>query len=299
MKEYYVEPEFAHVNDTGIEFFYQSSGSDALIVSPHIHTSVEMLFIKEGSFRVTTDNVEYIIHPGDTILFRSNTIHTVFMLDGKNPGYYVLKVRPGNVLDFSSKSRGASYLLRLALTGKNEKSVWRGDEETSVEIRNALEDIIRETADGHYATDIALKLYSAKILMLMLRDMEKVHSDTSASRDADQNLVRRIYDTIVYINSNYASEITAQECAARQYMSYSYFSRSFKRITGTSFKDYLNMTRINHAEKALMSGNKTITEIATMCGFNNVSYFISVYKSRKGTTPSCFRELVNHTDSDT
>ena len=212
MKEYYVEPEFAHAKDTGIEFFYQSIVSESLVVSPHIHTSVEMLFIKEGSFRVITDNGEYIVHPGDTILFRSNTIHTVFLLDGENPGYYVLKVKPGNLLDFSSNSHGASYLLRLALSNKNEKTVWRSGEKSSYEIHNTLEDIIRETTGKHYASDIALKLYSAKMLLLVLRDIENEQMSKSAAGDNDENLVRRIYNSIVYINSNYASDITAEQC---------------------------------------------------------------------------------------
>ncbi|MBQ6824219.1 MAG: helix-turn-helix transcriptional regulator, partial [Clostridia bacterium] len=59
---------------------------------------------------------------------------------------------------------------------------------------------------------------------------------------------------------------TAEDCSSHVFLSYSYFSRSFKRITGHTFKDYLNITRINQAEKALVSTRKPITEIAAECG---------------------------------
>lgn len=292
MKEYYVEPEIKTVTETGIEFFYQNIDSTDIIVHPHIHTAVEILFIDKGHFRVFADNQEYILSPGDTILFRSHTIHKVFALSKGKSGYYVLKIKPGNVLDFASRNLGSSYLLRLSLSNKNEKTVWQKNECDSIGLTELLECLISESAKQSYGSDIAMKLCSAKVLLLMLRDIEKEHSISKLSDSLDENLVRRIYNSIVYINSNYAEELTAEECGKLQYMSYSYFSRSFKRITGMCFKDYLNMTRINHAEKALLSSNKTITQISAECGFNNVSYFISTYKRFKGVTPAAFRDSV-------
>jgi len=78
-------------------------------------------------------------------------------------------------------------------------------------------------------------------------------------------------------------------------MSYSYFSRSFRRVTGLSFKKYLNQTRINRAEQMLLTGNGSVSEIAMECGYNSISYFISVYKSIKGTTPYKTIQLKNPT----
>jgi AraC-like DNA-binding protein len=68
-------------------------------------------------------------------------------------------------------------------------------------------------------------------------------------------------------------------------LSYSYFSRSFKRVMGMSFKKYLNMIRVNRAEQMLITGDHSVSEVAIECGYNSISYFISVYRSLKGTTP--------------
>ena len=293
MNDYYVELENAYSTRTGLEFFYQSMHGNDSVVKPHIHTSVEILFITGGCFRVFADNEEYILYPGDAILLRSNTIHKVYTVDNHNAGYYVLKIKPRNILEFSARELGTSYLLRLSLSSKSEKTVWRQIECENNGIKQLLEEIIEGDKVKGYGSDIAFKANSAKMLLLMLRDIEKEHGNTDGAASADANLIRRIYNSIVYINNNYAQELTAEQCGKQQFMSYSYFSRSFKKITGMSFKDYLNMTRINHAEMMLMSGNHTITEISASCGFNNVSYFISIYRKLKGITPAAFRNSLN------
>lgn len=294
MNGFYIEPEELTDTATGIDFFYNDflNVSD-LLVKPHIHSALEILFIHKGRFRIFADDKEFMLNPGDAILFRSHTIHKVFALDGGDSGYYVLKMKPKNVLESASSTLGASYLLRLSLSGRNEKTLWLKSECDSSGISALLQEIITEKKDHQYCSDIAIKLLSSRILMLMLRDIEKEHPDIIAQSSSEANLARRIYNSIVYINSNYASDITAEECGRLQYMSYSYFSRSFKRITGMTFKDYLNMTRINHAEKALISTAKSVTDISSECGFNNVSYFISIFKKLKGITPSAFRESVS------
>ena len=68
-------------------------------------------------------------------------------------------------------------------------------------------------------------------------------------------------------------------------MSYSYFAKSFKEATGKTFTEYLNFTRINEAEQMLINTDLSVSEIATRCGYNNISYFISLYKRHKGKTP--------------
>jgi len=71
-------------------------------------------------------------------------------------------------------------------------------------------------------------------------------------------------------------------------MSYSYFSRIWKRIVRRSFREYLNEVRVSHAEHLLKTTSLPVTQIALECGYNNVSYFIAVYKELKGITPlSC------------
>jgi len=99
-------------------------------------------------------------------------------------------------------------------------------------------------------------------------------------------------NTVNLLFKHYAEDLTMEECSRMCFMSYSYFSKKFKQITGKTFKNYLLATRINHAQKLLMTTEKPITQISSECGFNNVSYFSALYKKMKGMSPSIVREQV-------
>lgn len=72
-------------------------------------------------------------------------------------------------------------------------------------------------------------------------------------------------------------------------LSASYFSSFFIRETGTGFRNYVNMLRIDKAKKLLMQKRLTNAEIARRCGFSTESYFISVFKKYVHVTPKAYQ----------
>jgi AraC-like DNA-binding protein len=68
-----------------------------------------------------------------------------------------------------------------------------------------------------------------------------------------------------------------------------YFGALFKRQTGTSFREYLNNVRCNAAEDFLRGGTYNVSDVAQMCGFNDVFYFSRLFKQVKGVPPSYFK----------
>lgn len=290
MEKYYQESDNNRLHTDGIDFFLQTfavSSPDAPVVRAHIHSAIEILFIHSGEFLIYADDVPYVAGAGDAVLFRSKTIHRIYSRQGDG-SYYVLKIDPGLICDFSFPDQGYRYLIRFALNDKNSKCLWSDRECEDSGIHRALDILVREMDEMEYGFDIAMKLQTASILLCMLRSLNDA-AEQDSSLD-NENIVRRIYNSMLYINAHYDENLTAEECSSQAFMSYSYFSRCFRRVSGKSFKEYLNNVRIKHAEKALLSGESSITEIASSCGFNSVSYFISTYKKIKGITPLEFRK---------
>ena len=53
---------------------------------------------------------------------------------------------------------------------------------------------------------------------------------------------------------------------------------------------YVSELRITAAEKLLDNTDKTIEEIAEICGFSSASYFGLAFKKERGRSPSNYRK---------
>ena len=290
MQSYYVETEIAKYAQEGIEFFQQDVPFVKRIVSPHIHAAVELLYIQRGSFLVVSETQEYTVHAGDTVLFRPNTIHRTYSLSA-NSSYAVLKVYPSLILAIANRENAASYLLQLALYHQSSKVVWLAQEGEQNGMCACFQRLVEEYEHPTAASELMMKAGAAQIIATVLRDPQACPPQRTPTEETSTRLTEKLYEAIVYINRHYAEDITAESCSKHLYVSYSYFAKRFKLLTGKTFREYLTYTRINHAEKALLSSTDPITKIALDCGFNNHAYFSAVYKKLKGVSPTEARSL--------
>lgn len=99
--------------------------------------------------------------------------------------------------------------------------------------------------------------------------------------------IKRLYN---YIKENYSKKITLDEVANLLNMTKVSFNRLMKKTTGLTFIEYLNDVRIDNASRLLAGEDYTISEVAFMCGFNNIANFNRTFKRIKGITPSVYRK---------
>ena len=98
-----------------------------------------------------------------------------------------------------------------------------------------------------------------------------------------------IKKTIRYISQNYANPLTLELVANQVHLNPSYFSTLFKQSTGSSFKEYLNMVRVEESKRLLANTDYALIDIAIATGFEDQSYFTKVFKRYTGLTPKQFR----------
>lgn len=263
------------------EFFLQSNESDASAFTAHIHNAAELLYVKEGSYLISLDDVPYEIGEGDLILFCSGAIHHGVTHGMPRNSHYVIKIPPSLFID-SSKREGVRVAMRFAVNHASRRCLWRKDELSGSEVERVLGELISEYEGKRYASEIAIRLKIMELLLAIMREDAPTVSGTTALSD---RTAEQIYDVMNVVSKRFYEDIDERALAREYGMSYCYFSRSFKRVTGMTFKSYLNRTRISRAERLLMKNDSTISEIASACGYNSVSYFISVYRTLTGKTP--------------
>jgi AraC-like DNA-binding protein/ligand-binding sensor protein len=72
-------------------------------------------------------------------------------------------------------------------------------------------------------------------------------------------------------------------------MSGFYFCKTFRRVTGVSFVDYLAYLRVESVKRQLLNPHKRISEAAFAAGFQSLSQFNRVFRRISGESPSVFR----------
>jgi AraC-like DNA-binding protein len=107
-----------------------------------------------------------------------------------------------------------------------------------------------------------------------------------AEGEGEIEQINRIVDRIT---GDLSDSISLAALAAELGMSASRFSRFFRRATGNSFTDFVNMVRINSACRLLMQTDQYVADICYQVGFNNVANFNRRFLELKGVTPSEFR----------
>lgn len=109
--------------------------------------------------------------------------------------------------------------------------------------------------------------------------------------DAAFEHINAIVDRITH---HVAEPYSAGDAAAELGMSESRFSRFFRRATGNSFTDFVNLVRVNRACHLLMETDRRVTDICYEVGFHNVANFNRRFRDIKGMTPTEFRSQSDH-----
>ena len=101
--------------------------------------------------------------------------------------------------------------------------------------------------------------------------------------------VNRLAHIAQYIHKHISRTIQIRELADEACMSEPNFYRTFKQTFGMTPVDYINQQRMALASKLLRTTSRSLSEISVECGFNNLTYFMKMFRREIGISPSQYR----------
>ena len=114
---------------------------------------------------------------------------------------------------------------------------------------------------------------------------QQLPDDTS--QDRDRNRVLR------YMATHYANQALSVDMAvAEMGINRTKINAILKDEMGLTFNGYVNKLRLTEASRLLLKKEASVAEIAYTVGYNNASYFTTVFKKEYGCTPGDFRKLM-------
>lgn len=265
-----------------IEFFTQRVKPKSVAAAAHIHTAVELIYITEGDFRVEADGVQAEVHPGDLVLFRSNTVHSIYSLSEKHGQYQVLKLTSSFLLRTFGDDDSIACIFPLLKKQADIPFVYPACE-LSEEIRSIWLHMLSEASNKRQMLFPMIKAQSCELIVLLYRSFLSGLSQLTIP--VSENILLLIYQSVGYINENYASDLSPYECAKLLNLSYSYYAKVFRAVIGKSFTEYLIDIRLAKAHNILLLTKQSVTDVAMSCGYKNPAHFAAEYKKHYGITP--------------
>lgn len=140
--------------------------------------------------------------------------------------------------------------------------------------------------------------------------LQKENSDGFIIRSALYGICSRVYSSssliksnqagfalinslAFYVQDNYKKDISLKKIAADFGYNYTYLSSFFNDNFGVSFSSYVNGYRVQAAKEYLSDGDRAITEISGLCGFETIRNFNRIFKKECGVSPSEYRKITS------
>lgn len=251
----------------------------------HKHEEVELNFVQNchGTRRIVGDSIEDV-GEYDLVLMGSGLEHAWEQHECKSDRIREITIQ------FSPDLLGEVFLHKRQMDSicKLLEKARRGvcfSMPTIMKVYGMLDDVTH-TQPGFYRV---LKMLTI-LYELSLADDSRMLSSSSFAHAHISSDSRRVQKVKKYVEKNYPSEIHLNDLAQLAGMTPTAFSRFFKLRTGKTISNYIIDIRLGAAARQLIDSTMSVAEICYGCGFNNVSNFNRLFKSRKGFAPKAFRE---------
>lgn len=252
----------------------------------HIHSECEINYVEnaKGAQRIVGDSIEEI-EDFDLVMISEPSLEHAWQNH---------ECRSENIYEITIQFR-SDFLTGSLLNKAQFKSIRNLLQTSKLGVAFQREDILNlRPLIKTLTQDTNTSFESFLNFLRLLNEMSKVKrirqlassSFVHTSESYDSRLITQI---IKHLNENYKKPLLIEEVAATFHMSASTLARIIKRHTGKNFISVVNDIKVGAIARELIEyPDSPIAEIAFNNGFNNLSNFNRIFKSKKGCTPKEF-----------
>lgn len=257
-------------------------------IKAHWHYFMEIIFMLKGTAIINCNNEEYVLAPGDLILFHPRAVHSIFTASQEPLKYDVLKFDINNLNITSSHTPKLSSIFRYAIADSCAPVFLPSEAFKNFSLENLFSNCIEEITNKDYGYDIRLQALISSLLIEILRIWRKNGFNTNSSTlipdDSDS-----LYTILQYIDEHSHECLKVESLAEMCHMSYSYFAKKFHELYGQSCKDYIEFVRLSKVKDLLLFTAFDLNYISQETGFADCSHLIRTFRKNTGITPKQFR----------
>jgi len=257
--------------------------SPPVMRQPHWHAQVEVNFIMRGWVHYKMAHYDLRLVAGDMVLFWGGLPHQLddasdepIYAGGHLPLVHFFRLRlPEEV---SRRLMAGATMLIKATDAADVANFPRWNKYA----RSG--DPMRAQ---HAVNELLLRLERTRFEPYML--VPSLTDDIVLANTPDQQSSRNISRMCGFIADNFLDDIDSNNIAAAADIHPKYAMNLFKKSTGMTLNEYLNLLRLSYAQARLLDEDANILNVAMESGFGSLSAFNKSFRKIAGMSPSDFR----------
>lgn len=272
--------------DFPIEFHHVDRHHPRFYMPYHWHMEYEIDLVVRGSVTLTLNESQVHAKAGDIIFIRDGVVH------GGHPET-TDTIYDCIVFDMKKMLAGShTFQDRIEDVLKHVTLINKYLPASTPDIPRLIQHLFRSMKEEHTGYELVVTGLLYTFLGFIFQQGLYHEAASLPLREHRRKRITQLKQTFQLIDSQYQQPLTLTDLAQAANLSPNYFCRFFQKITHHSPIDYLNRYRIEMACLKLTHTNDSITEIAFSCGFNDVSYFIRLFRRYKETSPRKYKQLM-------
>lgn len=242
------------------------------------HREPELVYVMSGKAECVINGEEQTLDKGEFVLLNSEDVHLARPLEDSSCSLLFVIFSLEYIKQFKSSVDGLLF-----------------DIDSVSGIRESVGNLLGKISDSYGNNSAYVSMlqiaYVNQIYYLLLE-----HCVCYRRLPNSSGIPKRDFSyaktAISYINENYSREITLDEISSIVNLSPSYFSKYFKKVTQTSFSEYLANLRLEKAIRDMLDNNTSVSAAALKNGFANVKSFITQCKKVYNCTPAQYKKRI-------
>jgi AraC-like DNA-binding protein len=251
-----------------------------VMLRPHWHAQVEVNFVMRGTLHYRMNSHDITLKAGQLALFWGGLPHQ--MDDASDDAIYAGAHLP------------LVHFFRMRLPQDVPQRLMQGA--TLVTGATDAADFCNFPRWNRYARagDPVKAQHAVNELLLRLERVRFEPYDLAPAiagggETADQQSSRNVARLCDFIAENFQHDIDSVDIAAAADLHPKYAMSIFKKSTGMTLNEYVNLLRLSYAQALLMGGDTTVLSVAMEAGFGSLSAFNKSFRKIAGMSPSDFR----------
>jgi AraC-like DNA-binding protein/mannose-6-phosphate isomerase-like protein (cupin superfamily) len=246
----------------------------------HYHKELELLYIESGALEVMIENEEpCTLHAGDVMLVGSSQLHITRKRSDEPISYIVLQFDLQPYFDPAMMVH-YRFFAELERPLSQLNYMFRQNAAVNREVGSIIMDMLGEMNGRPRGYEIAASMLMKKILLLLVRNDRE-----ALLQEYETEGIAVLRPVIEYVDAKLETRILLEDVCGLANMSYSYFSRYFKKVMGISFIDFVNVRRIRKAERLLLTQDSSINRVAEQVGITNMAHFYELFRRYNQCSP--------------